>query len=152
VNIVVLFSLQMMLGIEDDGMRWRIAFSRMIAGLLAAGGAYWGLMFLPLIFHAEHPIFPLLLFGPGYAVTLAYVIRLFSTPPLRARQFIWVLSILVQGGWLVCYVVVSLADGASIRRLAEPILIVFWWLFAFVGSITALIMEKPGWTNNSSET
>jgi hypothetical protein len=122
-------------------MGLRLTAPRIIAGLLAIGGIYWGVLLLPLIPHAENQLLPLLVFGPGYVVTLGYLIRVVTSPPLRGRQVIWGFSILVQGGWLVCYVVATLGGGA-ISRLAEPNLIVAWWLFATVGSVVALMLER----------
>ena len=122
-------------------MRWRFFFSRTVAGLLAIGGICWGALLLPLILRAEHLLLPLLVFGPGYIVTLAYLVRATTTPPLRGRQFIWVLSILVQGGWLACYVVATLGTDGAIGRITEPNVIVAWWVFATLASVVALMLE-----------
>jgi hypothetical protein len=127
---------------KDCGMSLRLTAPRIIAGLLAIGGIYWGVLLLPLIPHAENPLLPLLVFGPGYVVTLGYLIRVVTSPPLRGRQVIWGFSVLVQGGWLVCHVVATLGNGGPISRLTEPHLIMAWWVFATVGSIVAFMMER----------
>jgi hypothetical protein len=123
-------------------MRARFTASRVIAGLLALGGVCWGVLLIALIPHAEHAALPLLVFGPGYVVTVGYLIRTVTTPPLRARQVIWVLSLLVQGGWLTWHVVGTLASSGPIHKLTEPRLVVAWWLIATAASIVALIMDS----------
>jgi hypothetical protein len=123
-------------------MRVRFNAPRVIAVLLAIGGIFWGVLLLPLIPHAEHPIRPLLVFGPGYLVTVAYLVRAITTPPLRYRQVIWVLSILVQGGWLALDIVDILGKEEPTTRLTNANSMDAWWLIATVGSAVALMMER----------
>ena len=70
---------------------------------------------------------------------------MFIPPALPARLLIWGLSVLVQGAWLVWIsvgLVQRLAQGGNWN---EPPLLVGWWLFATVGSIVGLLLEKePG--------
>ncbi len=69
--------------------RFRNAMPGSIPMLLATGGICWGGLLLPMILQAEHRLLPILLFGPGYVVTLGYLIRAFSTPSLGGRYVIW---------------------------------------------------------------
>jgi hypothetical protein len=115
---------------------------RILAGLLAVGGTYWGVLLGPLIPHEEHPLRLLLVLGPGYLVTLAYYARAISRPPLLVCRCIWWLSLLVQGGWLAWHVIGILGDGGPLLRLIEPVAPVGWWLFATVSSVVALILEE----------
>jgi len=123
-------------------MSLRPIIPRLLAGLLAIGGTYWGVLLGGLIPHAEHPLRPLLVFGPGYLVTLAYYVRVFTPPPLLGRQWIWWLSILVQGGWLAWHLTGTLNQGGPLVRLTEPPLVVGWWILATAASVVALVMES----------
>ncbi len=115
---------------------------RIVAGLLAIGGIYWSVLLLPWMRQPENLLLKLFVFGPGYVVTLGYLIRVFASPPFLGRQVIWGASVLVQGGWLVCHVVATLGHEGGITRLAQPISVVAWWLFATVGSVVALLLER----------
>jgi hypothetical protein len=116
-------------------MRWHFLIPRIIAGLLAAGGLFWGIVLAPWIAGGD-PFLATLLFGPGYIVTFAYFIRATVTPPLRLRQAIWILSILVQGAWLGLEAVDRLYGHRGGNLVAA------WWLGATVASIIALLMER----------
>ncbi len=115
---------------------------RIVAGFLAIGGIYWGVLLLPWMPQPENLLLKLFVFGPGYVVTLGYWIRVLASPPLLGIQLIWGASVLVQGGWLVCHVVATLGREGGVTRLAQPKLVVAWWLFATVGSVVALMLER----------
>ncbi len=106
---------------------------RVLAGILALGGAAWGVLLLWLF--GAFALFPLP-FGVGYALTAGYAIRATSTPSLAARRAGWCVSLTVQGAWLAA----DLAGGA-LRDLSKPILLV-WWAFATVASAVALVCER----------
>jgi hypothetical protein len=119
---------------------------RALAVLLALGGCYWGFLLSPWLFRTDvSPVSPLALavFGPGYLVTLCYIIRSISTPPLVVRRLIWVVSILVQGAWLA-WDLWGLCEQLAVGRVPnEPLLPTAWWLFATAGSVAGLITERP---------
>jgi len=118
---------------------------RVIASLLALGACFWGILLSPVIAQTSEKPMVLLTLGPGYVVTLGYLILVFIPPALPARLLIWGLSVLVQGAWLVWIgvgLVQRLAQGGNWN---EPPLLVGWWLFATAGSIVGLLLEKePG--------
>src|ERR1700677_1270816 len=70
---------------------------RILAGLLAAGGIFWGLLCLENIDYSLHS----LIFIPGYIITVGYIVRCFYTPRLFWLRVIWGSSAIVQGAWLV---------------------------------------------------
>ena len=126
-------------------MKMRHNIPRVIASLLALGACFWGILLSPVIAQTSEKPMVLLTLGPGYVVTLGYLILVFIPPALPARLLIWGLSVLVQGAWLVWIgvgLVQRLAQGGNWN---EPPLLVGWWLFATVGSIVGLLLEKePG--------
>jgi hypothetical protein len=114
---------------------------RIMAGILAAGGALWGLFCLPFLIggdwvHLNRTDLSIL---AGYLVTIGYFIRCFSNPPLSARRAIWGFSTIVQGGWLSWYIWGAIHGGA--RASAFEFVAVLWWLFAFVVSLVGLFTE-----------
>jgi hypothetical protein len=114
----------------------------MLAGLLALGGLFWGLLLSPWLFRSGASPLAWLVFGPGYLVTLGYAVRAVSTPPLAARRLIWVCSLLVQGAWLSYLgwrVTEQLALGRSVK---EPGIMAAWWVFATVASCVGLFTEQ----------
>ncbi len=126
-------------------MKMRLNIPRVIASLLALGAFCWGILLSPVIATASEKPMVLLVFGSGYVVTLGYLILVFIPPALPSRLVVWGLSVLVQGAWLVWYgvdLVRHLTHGGSWN---EPPLFLGWWLFATVGSIVGLLLEKePG--------
>jgi hypothetical protein len=115
---------------------------RMLAGMLALGGLFWGLLLSPWLFRPEASLLAWLVFGPGYLVTLGYVIRATCTPPLAARRLIWVCSLLIQGGWLLSIAWAEIGQLALGRSVHEPSLASAWWLFATVVSFVGFFAEK----------
>lgn len=112
---------------------------RTLAVVLALGGCFWGLFVSPLL------VSPLAVavFGPGYLVTLGYIVRVVSTPSLTTRRLIWVGSLLVQGAWLAWFawaVIERLAAGGTVN---EPLLPFAWWAFAVLASVVGLLTERP---------
>ena len=114
----------------------------MLAGLLTLGGLFWGLLLSPWLFRPEASPLAWLVFGPGYLITVGYVIRAVSTPPLAARRLIWVCSLLVQGAWLLYLVWAETEQLALGRSIHEPNIMSVWWLFATVASCVGLFAER----------
>lgn len=123
---------------------------RVLVVPLALGGCYWGLLLLPGLAQPNVESWAFALFGPGYLLTLGYIVRAISTPPLWGRRFLWVLSLLVQGGWFCYDFGGGIMQVMAGRHFNEPILILAWWAFAAVASGVALFAEgherrdKPG--------
>ncbi|MFM8931358.1 MAG: hypothetical protein ACKOS8_05710 [Gemmataceae bacterium] len=133
-------------GPGDIPLKMQLNIPRVIASLLALGACFWGIILSPVIAEAIEKPMVLLTLGPGYVVTLGYLILVFVPPPLPARLLIWGLSVLVQGAWLVVVGLPSiwekLAHGAPLNG---PLWLGGWWLFATIGSIVGLLLEKePG--------
>src|SRR3954468_4788429 len=112
--------------------------SRLISLILAIGGAFWG-VFCAFFFLCGDPFAALMYLGPGYVVTAAYWWRLFSTPPVESRRFIWGLSALVQGAWCVWGVIALIHDGW--RNVCFDLLTNGWWVFALVASVYCLFTD-----------
>jgi hypothetical protein len=118
---------------------------RLVAMLLAVGGCFWGLLLLPWLFQPDVSPRALAVFGPGYLVTLGYIVRSVTTPPRAVRYLIWASSILVQGAWLVWLiwaVTEQLAAGRSVLRDIAN-LMTAWWVFATAASVVGLLTEGP---------
>ncbi|HEY1378253.1 MAG TPA: hypothetical protein VGF55_15745 [Gemmataceae bacterium] len=114
---------------------------RLLAAILALGGGYWGLILSPWLFQLDVSPLALVVFGPGYLVTLGYVVRAVSTPSLSTRRFIWIASIIVQGGWLG-FALWGIAEKVAAGRMPnEPVLFEAWWALALVLSMAALLAE-----------
>jgi hypothetical protein len=112
---------------------------RTLALVLAIGGCFWGLLASPLL------VTPLAVavLGPGYSVTLGYIIRAAGTPPLPARRLIWASSLLVQGAWLAWFAWALVAKLAAGGTLNEPLVPATWWALAVAASVVGLLIEKP---------
>jgi len=106
---------------------------QLLAVVLGLGGSFWGIFLL--LVYGPAALIPLP-FGVGYAVTAAYVYRVFRVPPLRTRRRIWLASLVVQGAWLVL---------AGLPLLAEAGLNLFslWWLVATSCSVVGFVSEQP---------
>ena len=115
---------------------------RILAGVLALGGSCWGILLSPWLFQRDASPLAWVVFGPGYVVTVGYIIRTFSTPPLGVRRLIWIASLLVQGAWLL-WIIWGISERlAAGNTVNEPILVVGWWLFATGASVAGLVTEK----------
>lgn len=118
---------------------------RLLAALLALGGCFWGLILSPWFFRRDVSPLAIATFGPGYLVTLGYIVRSVSTPPLGARYLIWASSFLVQGAWLLWLswgTMEGIAAGRSVLRdVANPM--AAWWVFATAASVVGLLCERP---------
>lgn len=112
---------------------------RVLSGLLAIGGILWGLFCL-LFFITGDALRSLVLFGPGYVVTIGYIVRFCTNPPLSARRTIWGLSCLVQGAWLGWYLWGAAHGGARASTL--EFLGVAWWSLAFGSSVLGLAADS----------
>jgi hypothetical protein len=116
---------------------------RLLAVLLALGGCFWGLLLSPWLFRPDVSPLAVAVFGPGYLVTLGYIVRSVSTPALTARRLIWGVSILVQGSWLA-WIVWGMSEKVVAGRMPnESVLPVAWWVFATAASVAGLLAEGP---------
>ena len=116
---------------------------RLLAILLALAGCFWSLLLAPWFFRPTVSPVAVLLFGPGYLVTLGYIIRSVSTPALTTRRLIWVVSLVVQGGWLAWIALSMFIGVVTGHSLNEPVLVVSWWVFATAASVVGFLAEKP---------
>jgi hypothetical protein len=117
-------------------------FARLLAVLLALGGCFWGLLLSPWIFQPDVSPAAISGFGPGYLITLGYIVRSVSTPPLMVRRLIWGASIIIQGSWLAWIIWAICEQVIAGHTLNEPSLPVVWWLFATVASVVGLLAES----------
>src|SRR5262249_23471638 len=118
---------------------------RLLAALLALGGCYWGLLLLPWLIRPDVSPLAVAVFGPGYLVTLGYIVRSVSTPPMAARYLIWVGSLLGQGAGLlglIWGVTEKVAAGGS--ALNDVVnWATAWLVFATAASVAGLLTERP---------
>jgi hypothetical protein len=103
---------------------------RVLAGILALGGITWGALLLGVMIEAKS-FHGLLLFGPGYAVTIGYVCRALLDLSLGWRRVVWGSSSLVQGAWFF----VSILGGRT------PVAFLLWWLVAFIVSVLGFFAD-----------
>lgn len=118
---------------------------RKLAVVLAVIGALWGLLCLPFLILGD-TLRALLVFGPGYAVTIGYVFRACATPPRWCRLGIWTLSALVQGTWLFVMLGLFLLEGGLVkngpfRAYVFEFAILSWWKFAFLASVYGAVAD-----------
>lgn len=102
--------------------------ARLIAGVLACGGAFWGLLLLPAL-GLGLPIMAML--GPGYLLTAGYFVRAFSEPTYEKRLVIWLASISIQGTWLI----------VALARFGLNPLALLWWGPAVIVSVVAAVLD-----------
>ena len=88
----------------------------------------------------NHSISHIIKFGPGYIVAILYVCRAVFECKLIFRKFIWIISLVVQGGWLITIGKDQLLSGFDSGILG--ILIFLWWLTATVGSIICFFKDN----------
>jgi len=103
--------------------------ARLIAGGLAIGGTLWGLLLLPGVGLGLRFF---LIFGPGYALTAAYLARTFSEPRREVRLVIWGASILIQGTWLIFV----------LAKWGPNVLVLLWWGPAVAASMIAAFLDS----------
>jgi hypothetical protein len=114
--------------------------------VLAAGGALWGIFCLLFFIGAPSDKVgvslrvSLLIFGPGYLVTIGYFVRAFTSPRVGWRRVIWGASVLVQGTWFFLIAVHDLTHHAHI--VPFEYVTIAWWGFALVLSLYALITDR----------
>jgi hypothetical protein len=106
---------------------------RVIAVLLALGGSLWGAFLLGGFGWEALVQFPL---AVGYVVTVGYIVRAMSFPPLAVRRAIWAVSLIVHDAWLVWV-------GIPDLPRAGPNPVILWWALATAASAVALAFE-PG--------
>jgi hypothetical protein len=120
---------------------------RFFAGLLAAGGMFWGLLCIGTFFDLN---WGTLAFIPGYIITVGYILRCFCAPRLLWRQTIWGTSAVVQSAWLVFFISgfpythfqSSSESGDSITKIAALTIVLTWWIFAIAISIYGFRFDK----------
>ncbi len=108
-----------------------------MAGVLAVGATLWAVFCA--LFIIAGSARALLIFGPGYVITVGYYWRAFGRPSPSWCRAIWGLSLLVQGAWLG-WVVFAMFSGPLGGGLFGLIIIV-WWFAATVVSLIALLLE-----------
>lgn len=120
---------------------------RRLARVLALGGFLWSLFCLPLMLVGV-PVRTVLIFGPGYFVTVGYFARAIMPNPPSAAAYLWARSIwwtsaVVQGTWLGWWL------SAVIENLRGPtvitpfgIVVTVWWTFATLASIYGALTER----------
>ncbi|HXT12889.1 MAG TPA: hypothetical protein VN873_15105 [Candidatus Angelobacter sp.] len=130
---------------------------RVMAGALAVGGIFWAVICLILIWAADYHDKVALLFAPGYCITAGYIFRCCSRhPSFFARRAVWFFSLLVQGAWLLWYLVgavllhifhfpnngwgVGIAQWLDSSPLTRFIY-VSWWVVAVALSVVGLLVE-----------
>jgi len=128
------------------GLRNAMSTQRSFAVVLSFGGVCWGIFCLPFLFW--NPSYSLPVFGPGYVVTVGYLVRAFSTLSLVSRIGIWLLSALVQGAWLI-WALCGIFRGAWFRGYAFEVVTLGWWIFAFAVSVYAICTERDEKTAES---
>ena len=119
---------------------------RFLAGVLAAGGIFWGLLSAAAI-KGSGSLVVSLVFIPGYIITLGYIIRCVYTPRLLWRRMIWGASTFVQGAWLVSIIAAMIYGelrygGVTAADVFGPIVCWLWWIFALGTSIYAVRFDK----------
>ena len=117
---------------------------RKLAILLAIGGVLWGLFCLPfMILGVPWRAFPT--FGPGYFVTVGYLVRACCNPPTWVRVTIWLLSALVQGAWLLLALALVVRGeyfSDYYKAFLFGVIILAWWSFAFAASVYGLLNDR----------
>jgi hypothetical protein len=133
------------LSVNDNDKQLAPWFARLLAVLLALGGCFWGLLLSPWMLRPDVSPAAVAVFGPGYLITLGYIIRSVSTPPLVVRRLIWSASIIIQGSWLAWTIWAICEQVITGHTLNEPSLPTAWWVFATAASVVGLLAEgaKP---------
>jgi hypothetical protein len=113
---------------------------RIIASILAVGGICWGAFLVAVISELAGPVawWTYCVLLPGYLITMGYIVRAVSNPPLGLRRFIWGASAIVQGAWFLFAIV-----GAPIRTVGMCLLI-GWWAGSFALSAYAVFADTKG--------
>lgn len=110
---------------------------RACAIVLAIGGIMWGVfcwgLFGPGAF---------IMLAPGYVVTVGYLVRACSTPPVGWRRMIWLTSAFVQGAWLL-WAMNTLLQGGWFRGGFSTVALC-WWIGAFLVSGYGYVAEPEG--------
>jgi hypothetical protein len=116
---------------------------RILASALAVGGVVWGLFCLPFFIIGDISR-SLMLFGPGYLITIGYICRTFWTPISEWRRMIWGTSAIVQGAWLTWVLIEATKRG--LRGIAFEYISLGWWAFAFLASLYGVVrdVDEPG--------
>ncbi len=118
---------------------------RGLAALLAIGGSFWGYLCLPsILLYSPRDAMPLLVFGPGYLVTIGYLVLCLRVPSPGWQRAIWGASALVQGAWLLEFINSQLGLRGLLENPWQSPYLAFpiagaWWTFSFAASIYALI-------------
>jgi hypothetical protein len=109
------------------------------AMLLAIGGCVWVMFSLFFLLYGD-AAFSLLLFGPGYLVTIGYIARACASLSVGWRQVVWAASALVQGSWLGWFVMGASRGG--FHGFAFEYLCLGWWFVAFAVSVCGLLLDR----------
>jgi hypothetical protein len=120
-------------------MPWSCRTFRAVAAVLATAGIGWGSFCVIFLLRGDL-LRSLLLFGPGYVVTIGYLWRAIVNPDPAWRRVIWGASALVQGGWIIWSLIGSIQHG---RILTFPFanLSNAWWACSFVASLIGVLAD-----------
>ncbi len=117
---------------------------RTMACFLAIGATFWGILCAFILLSANAG--GLVIFGPGYLLTIGYYWRAFGDPSPQWCRAIWGFSSLIQGAWftLIAYMAFTHPLGfiSSIGFACFALLVTLWWLGAFAMSLTGFFMES----------
>ena len=116
---------------------------RTMARVLAVGATMWGVLCAWFVIFGSWA--GVLIFGPGYVITVGYYWRAFGRPSPKWCRAIWGLSLLVQGSWFGC-MVTALFSGPPRGDLSSGdlwgIIMVAWWTGATIVSLVALLIDR----------
>jgi hypothetical protein len=119
--------------------RNRLLHLRLLAGFLAAGATLWAI-FIAIFVLIDWPR-AILWFGPGYILTAAYYWRALGRPSPNWARAIWILSLLIQGTWLIYFLLA--AFHGRVENDPFDKIIFAWWTISTLISLIALFLE-PG--------
>lgn len=125
---------------------------RIIALFLAIPASLWGYWFYSILPPIDHffdwmGLVWIAILLPGYLVTACYWFRVFVSPQLKYRYAIWLLSMQVQGIWLIfcgLFSVLSIFTPPNNSIESSTWLLVLWWTYAFGLSCLAFWLDTRG--------
>jgi hypothetical protein len=110
-----------------------------LAATLALGGFCWGIFGLYFLLFGDAS-YALLIFAPGYIVTIGYFVRALTDLTTQSKVCIWGISMIVQGCWLAWGLFVVVHDG--MRHVFFDLITIEWWLFSFTASTYAFFRDR----------
>lgn len=125
----------------------RRAMIRNLSIVLAIGGVFWSLFCAGLIAIGQVER-TLPIFGPGYVITLGYIMRALIKNPsetlirLRFIRSMWLVSAIIQAAWLIPigFAVFTHAQEWTLRS-PGILAMMIWWIFATLVSLYGWLYE-----------